>query len=152
MPQIKNGDLNSRYYTHIRRMPRSDKGRSNTTFSSPSANATFPRMSYTGPIMPRIASNTPMVKPTPMQVSSPSFMQSLKEGFSFGAGASIARNIVDRVFGSNTQVTPPPTAPVTPTMPVQSVEPKVTIGEDQHLYHKCIQDGGKHETCKDYLV
>jgi hypothetical protein len=135
-------------------MPRSDKGRSNSTFPSHNVNSIFPRTSYTGPLMPRIASTTPVVRPTPtpMQVSSPSFMQSLKEGFSFGAGVSIARNVVDRMFGSNTPVASPPVNSVPPTMPVHPVEPKVTIGEDQHLYHKCIQDGGKHETCKDYLV
>lgn len=98
------------------------------------------RTSYTGPLMPR---------PTPMQTSSPTFMQTVKEGFSFGVGASIARNLVDRVFGSS-----PPHAPSVP--PVQSqpvaVDSIKPIAADQILYHNCMQDGGKHETCKDYLV
>lgn len=100
-----------------------------------SLQSTMPRMSYTGPLMPR---------PTPNQSSNPSFMQTVKEGFSFGIGASIARNVVDRIFGSTTS---------TPRIdPPATVDPKPVIGENQHLYHKCIQDGGKHETCKDYLV
>lgn len=135
-------------------MPHIDKGRSNTIFPSHNVNMTFPRTSYTGPLMPRIVSSNPIVRPTPtpMQASSPSFMQSLKDGFSFGAGASIARNMVDRMFGSNTPVASPPVTSVPPIVPVQPVEYNPKIGEDQHLYHKCIQDGGKHETCKDYLV
>jgi hypothetical protein len=128
-------------------MPRNQTNQQKST-PPVSANTMFPRVSYTGPIMPR-----PTPTPTPMQSSSPSFMQTVKEGFSFGVGTSIARNIVDRVFGSSPPpVSSSPVAPTPPSMPVQSVEPKVTIGEDQHLYHKCIQDGGKHETCKDYLV
>ncbi len=128
-------------------MPRNQTNQQKST-PPVSANTMFPRVSYTGPIMPR-----PTPTPTPMQSSSPSFMQTVKEGFSFGVGASIARNIVDRVFGSSSPPVPsPPAAPAIPSMPVQPVEPKVKIGEDQHLYHKCIQDGGKHETCKDYLV
>ena len=103
------------------------------------------RTSYTGPLMPR---------PTPLQSSSPTFMQTVKEGFSFGVGASIARNLVDRVFGSSSPSVTPPHAPSVP--PVQSqpvaVDSMKPIAADQILYHNCMQDGGKHETCKDYLV
>jgi hypothetical protein len=133
-------------------MPRSDKGSSNRTVTG-STNVTFPRVSYTGPIMPR-ASHVP----TPLQASQPSFMQTVKEGFSFGVGTSIARNVVDRLFGSNSQSivsTPPAQTTSIPKPPqVSSIEP---IGEDQLLYHKCMQEGdpkslARHEYCKNYLV
>jgi hypothetical protein len=135
-------------------MPRNDKARSNTTYSHENVNNTFPRMSYTGPLMPRSS-----LPPTPMQSSSPSFMQSVKEGFSFGAGAHMARHFVDRIFGPSTP-TPVPTSVPTPiptsvqsAMPISTaVDSTKSIGADQLLYHKCMQDGGKHETCKEYLV
>jgi hypothetical protein len=78
-------------------------------------------------------------------------MQTVKEGFSFGVGTSIARNIVDRIFGSSAPHVPSP--PAVPAAPISTaVDSTKSIGADQMLYHKCIQDGGKHETCKDYLV
>jgi hypothetical protein len=136
-------------------MPRSDKGRTNSTFPSHTVNSIFPRTSYTGPLMPRVASSTAVVRPTPtpMQVSSPSFMQSLKDGFSFGAGAHMARHFVDRIFGSSTPTPAPTPTPVQSTVPISTaVDSTKPIGADQLLYHKCMQDGGMHETCKEYLV
>jgi hypothetical protein len=125
-------------------MPRSQSKHSETKPSS----VLMSRTSYTGPLMPR---------PTPMQTSSPSFMQTVKEGVSFGVGTSIARNLVDRVFGTNSTVSAAP--PVATAPPVVSVPPQPvavdsmkSIAADQLLYHKCMQDGGKHEICKDYLV
>jgi hypothetical protein len=134
-------------------MPRTNKENTNATYSS-ATNTTFPRVSYTGPIMPR---SSPVA--TPMQVSNPTFMQTLKEGFALGTGASIARNIIDRLFGSNSPAPPlaPPSIPQPPLVKppaVSSIEP---IGEDQLLYHKCMQEGdpkslARHEYCKNYLV
>ncbi len=130
-------------------MPRSQTGQQKSSFSV-QPNTTYPRVSYTGPLMPR---------PTPMQSSAPSFMQTVKEGFSFGVGTSIARNLVDRLFGLNS-ITSSPVPTTTPTHtqnPIHvpnttAVDSTKSIGADQLLYHNCIQDGGKHETCKDYLV
>jgi len=132
-------------------MPRREK---QTTVHPPShtIETAIPRMSYTGPLMPR---------PTPIQSSNPSFMQTVKEGFSFGVGTSIARNLVDRMFGSSKSgesVTSIPTstsAPVyTKPIPTGSIEP---IGEDQRLYHKCMQEGdskslARHEYCKNFIL
>ena len=89
-------------------------------------------MSYTGPIMPR---------QEPITVKPPSFGQSVKEGFSLGFGASIARNVVDRWFGT--------TPPVVST-PVTT--PSKTPLENQLAYQQCLKDGGDHEKCKDYII
>ena len=85
-------------------------------------------MSYTGPLMPR---------QEPITVKPPSFGQSVKEGFSFGFGASIARNVVDRLFGAS-----PPTV----------TTPSKTPLEDQLAYQQCLKDGGDHEKCKEYII
>jgi hypothetical protein len=94
-------------------------------------------------------------------------MQTVKQGFSFGVGTSLARNMVDSIFGSSGASGPsvPSTTPVpvpasasasAPLKPptVGSIEP---IGEDQQLYHKCMQEGDpkslvRHEYCKNFLI
>lgn len=118
-------------------MPRNnttfDGSKSNTTFPKPSAaHHIMPRMSYTGPLMPR---------QEPIVVKPPSFGQSVKEGFSFGFGASIARNVVDRWFGT--------TPPVVST-PIST--PSKAPLEEQLAYQQCLKDGGDHEKCKDYII
>jgi hypothetical protein len=116
--------------------------RNNTTLGANKSNNTFPkyidahhimpRMSYTGPIMPR---------QEPITVKPPSFGQSVKEGFSFGFGASIARNVVDSWFG-----TPKPVVSTPVTTPSNT-----SLGE-QLAYQQCLKDGGDHEKCKDYII
>lgn len=55
--------------------------------------------------MPRSKDVTvvPVKNSTAVQVVEPrpSFMQTIKEGFAFGTGSSLARNFVDRVFPTN---------------------------------------------------
>lgn len=64
------------------------------------------------------------IMPTHPSVSSgtPSFTQSVKEGFSFGFGASIARNVVDRMFGGSSN--PPISHHVVPPPITQTVQQK----------------------------
>ncbi len=113
----------------------------NTTFSKPAAaHHIMPRMSYTGAIMPRAQ---------PIDVKPASFGQSIKEGFSFGFGASIARNVVDRWFGTSTSPVTPPISHV--AKPVISTPSKTPL-EEQIAYQQCLKDGGDHEKCKDYLI
>ena len=83
-----------------------------------------------------------MPRQEPITVKPPSFGQSVKEGFSFGFGASIARNVVDSLFG-----TPKPVV----TTPVVS-SPSKTPLEDQLAYQQCLKDGGDHEKCKEYII
>ena len=48
----------------------------------------------TSPILPK---TSPLPKTT-VEVQRPSFMQTVQEGLAFGAGSSIARNIIDRLM------------------------------------------------------
>ena len=78
--------------------------------------------------------------------------------FFIGVGTSLARNVVDSIFGSS-RPSVPSTTPVPVSAPVKPptvgfIEP---IGEDQLLYHKCMQEGDpkspvRHEYCKHFIV
>jgi hypothetical protein len=100
------------------------------TFSGSNVQSMIPRMSYTGPIMPR---------PTPIDVKPPSFGQSVKEGFSLGIGMSFARNLVDGLFGNK-------------SAPTTSLGPNKAPLEQQLAYQQCLKDGGDHEKCKDTII
>ncbi len=95
-------------------------------------------MSYTGPIMPRTQ---------PIDAKPPSFGQTVKEGFSLGIGMSLARNLVDGLFGN--KAAPTVTTPVTPT---SILSPNKAPLEQQLAYQQCLKDGGDHEKCKDYMI
>lgn len=117
-------------------MPRTNTSNkhANTTFSGSTVQTMIPRMSYTGPIMPRSQ---------PIDVKPSSFGQSVKEGFSLGIGVSLARNLVDGLFGNKAA---PPTAPPT------NLGPNKAPLEQQLAYQQCLKDGGDHEKCKDYII
>lgn len=67
----------------------------------------------------------------------PSMMDTIKEGFSFGIGTSIARNVIDRVMG-------PSTASVQPTI---VPEKKPTFE-----FQQCMEDSAhNYELCKNHL-
>ena len=55
--------------------------------------------------LPKVVPLLPKVVPLPA-FTQPSLMQTLKEGFAFGAGSSIARNVIDRVMPA-AQTLPP---------------------------------------------
>ena len=71
---------------------------------------------------------TPIAIP-PIKFQQPTLLQSVKEGFGFGVGSSIARNMIDRAFGSFSEQKPI----------IKSTE-----------YTQCIQEGGTQEVCKQY--
>ena len=65
-------------------------------------------------------------------------MDSIKEGFSFGVGTSIARNVIDRVMG-------PGTASVQPTTAPQEKKPTLE-------FQQCMEDSAhNYDLCKNYL-
>ena len=66
----------------------------------------------------------------PLKIQQSTLGQSVKEGFGFGIGSSIARNMVDRVFGSFSS-------------------PKSSLTKLTE-YTQCIQEGGTEEVCKQY--
>lgn len=57
-------------------------------------------------VLPKVMPLLPKVVPVPPFTQPPSLMQTLKEGFAFGAGSSIARNVIDRMMPA-AQTLPP---------------------------------------------
>jgi hypothetical protein len=89
---------------------------------------------YTGPVMSQAA-------------ATPSFGQIVKEGFGFGVGASVARQLVDKMIGGGS-------GPIQ-TQPIVKKEHDITspvITDSQRiLYNQCIIEGGIHDLCKEIL-
>jgi hypothetical protein len=85
--------------------------------------------------------DSPVQPPAPVlvqQPQAPSLMNVVKEGFAFGVGSSVARNVIDRFM-----------APSQP--PVKAIDTKVDKPEPFE-YIQCMQDSAfNHEACKDYL-
>ena len=94
--------------------------RSNSTVSKPTTSVSAYK-----------PSSVPAVYHTPQ----PTLLQSMKEGFGLGVGVSVARNLVDRAFGT-----------VAASAPVAAVQ-KSTVPYDSKLYEQCIENGATHEFC-----
>jgi hypothetical protein len=78
--------------------------------------------------------------PAVIQAKPTGFLQSAKEGFGLGFGASIARNIVDRAFGT--------VAAAVPAAAAAPVATKQSVSYDTKLYEQCIQNGATEEFCR----
>ena len=65
----------------------------------------------------------PSTSPSP-----PGFLQTMKEGFGFGLGSSIAHNTISSLFGNST----------TKPDPLEPLEPKYSLID---LYSKCLDKG-----------
>jgi hypothetical protein len=77
----------------------------------------------------------------------------MKEGFGFGFGASVARNVVDNMFGrmAPTATAPAPAphpAPIPPPS-THKVEPYPVSSKQE--YDQCMKDFGSEDACKQYL-
>ena len=93
---------------------------------------------YTGPTIPK--THGPPV--------TSSFGQTLKDGFGFGIGASIARHIVEKLIGGD----------LTQEQQTNSIVKKgdtitspVLTDSQRILYNQCMIEGGIHELCKENL-
>ena len=95
--------------SHGLKMPRS-------TFSAPSRSSK-PSFSTSSsafkPVTPKPTPPAPVPyhppsSPITFQQQAPTLGQSMKEGFGLGVGLSVARNVVDGLFGSNRPAAPPP--------------------------------------------
>ncbi len=97
---------------------------------------------YTGPVVPQPYHQN-------QAPAAPTFGQLAKEGFSFGVGTAVARQVVDRFFGFGTQPQPQPQPPQQKKDdPIMS--PFLT--DQQRLqYNQCILEGGTHSHCKELL-
>ena len=86
--------------------------------------------------------------------SSTGIFQSMKEGFGWGIGTSIARSMFG---GGSASAAVAPVAPVVPVAPVTQLAPakqsNVLEQHDQLIYNKCMEDtDNTHETCKQYII
>jgi hypothetical protein len=86
--------------------------------------------------------------------SSTGIFQSMKEGFGWGIGSSIARSMFG---GGSASVAPaalvapaPAPAPAPASAPVIQ---RIPDQSDQLIYQKCMEDtDNKHELCKQYII
>lgn len=130
-------------------MPRTSTSRS----SSPPKSA-FRKVTPVGGLTQRTPVASPPSVPS-KPVGSPqtvvveqqsSVWQSMKQGFGWGIGTSIARNMFG---GGAPSVSPivPPSASSTVSVPTNTVQEI----SNQPAYTQCRQEGGDHESCKQYL-
>lgn len=117
------------------KMPR-NSGSSCSFSSRPS----FPKPSVPKTSLPLPApvphtSSLPMIPPVSQP---PTFFQNVKDGFSFGAGAHVARHLVDRVLGS----------PTNPTLPPPAATPGSACAFIQNEFDQCIRAHAPDDLCQ----
>jgi hypothetical protein len=102
-------------------------------------NQNVPRtFQYTGPIVPQAYNQN-------QAPAAPTFGQVVKDGFGFGVGTAVARQVVDRLFGPSVATAAPQQKKDDPIM-----SPFLT--DQQRLqYNQCILEGGTHSHCKELL-
>jgi hypothetical protein len=113
-------------------MPRSASNRQNSK-SSPA-----PKYS---PAPSRSPASSPSV---PIQSSSPSMMDTMKQGFAFGIGSSIAHNIFDSKPNSKNKDENINKNEITN-------EPKLTTDKMYELYNKCLENNDRNIDCTTIL-
>ena len=113
-------------------MPRSS-GSSSRSFSS--FRQTTPKPNQIPARPPVLA--LPRPAPAPLQIGAPAptLGQSMKEGFGLGVGMSIARNVVDRAFGTVLPGVAPVSAPAPAPAAAVASQPIPTL--DSVLYDMC---------------
>ena len=120
-------------------MPRGSSRSSSSSSSSSPSRSTFrasPQISAPAP------APAPAALPPQAVTAERSFGQALKEGFGWGIGTSIARNI----FGGNTQTVHHTTAA---PAPASGPEPAILKNPE---YEQCMKESFNNaETCKQYL-
>jgi hypothetical protein len=84
--------------------------------------------------------NIPAPAPSPSASHSPSMLDSMKQGFGFGIGSAIARNL----FNSNNKDETPKKNEITN-------EPKLTNDKIYELYNKCLEKNDKNIDCSIIL-
>jgi hypothetical protein len=93
----------------------------------------------------RAPSPSPSYSPSLSQSQPPTMVDTMKQGFSFGVGSSIAHNImVHRIFNSNNKDDGPKK-----NEPIN--EPKLTNDKIYELYNKCLENNDKNIDCTTIL-
>jgi len=89
--------------------------------------------------------------------STPSFGQTMKEGFAFGIGNAVAHSVVRSLFGSSSVA--PSVAPEVIKSTDSTVQTARSMGASatqdmsgQIEYLQCMKEGGTEDACKQYLV
>lgn len=92
------------------------------------------------PVVNRPKSKLPAPKPSiPVQSHRPSMLDSMKQGFSFGVGSSIAHNMVNTIFNSKNKDD-------------VSNETKLTSDKIYELYNQCLEKNDNFIDCNTILT
>jgi len=110
-------------------MPRSASNRTNS--KSPQRSAPSPAPSPVPTIIHA---------PSPSYSQSPSMVDTMKQGFSFGVGSAIANNLFRT---NNKEETPKKNEPIN--------EPKLSNDKIYELYNKCLENNDKNIDCTTIL-
>lgn len=108
-----------------------------------SANRTNSKSSPVPP-KPAIRPPSPTSTPTPMRSQPPSMMDTIKQGFAFGVGSSIAHNIFDSKPNSKNKDENTNTNKMTNEI---TNEPKITTDKMYELYNKCLEENNRNIDC-----
>lgn len=88
---------------------------------------------------------SPLAPSVPISVEQPTLGQSIKQGFGFGVGTSLARTLVERAFAS----------PVSGQQPQQQAQQpqqqKKSCKELEAEFNQCIQAQLPENTCQDFM-
>ncbi len=91
---------------------------------------------------PPSAPSAPSIMPQTVMVEHKTGVwQSVKQGFGWGIGTNIARNL----FGG------PSVSPIVPSSASSAVPVPVQESTKTPEYTQCLKEGGDHEACKQYL-
>lgn len=88
----------------------------------------------------KVVKNMTSASASTLAPSSPSFMNTVKEGFSFGIGSAVARNVVDRIMSPSSVSGPSETL----------VSKKEKCFDEKELFNKCIIDAENNWECFSY--
>jgi hypothetical protein len=100
----------------------------------------FPPMKTLPPPPPLQTQSAPMRTPTPLQSQPPSMLDTIKQGFSFGIGSSIAHSI----FG-------PKNKDENVIKKEVSNETKLTSDKIYEIYNKCLEKNDNNIDCNAML-
>ena len=104
-------------------------------------NSNLPTFKQTIPPGPK--PTIPHTSPIPSQIKSPSMLDTMKQGFSFGVGSSIAHRMMNSIFTPTTNTTETINAKET----INTTETKLTTDKMYELYNKCLEKNDKDVNC-----
>jgi hypothetical protein len=94
---------------------------------------------------PPLQSNPPQMRThTSLQTNPPSMLDTMKQGFSFGVGSSIAHNMVNSIFGSKNKDENVIKKEV-------SDETKLSSDKIYEIYNKCLEKNDNNIDCNIML-